>query len=114
VLSCPFYVVTPRCCRRRHQTTASGSVFDRQCHLLSIFKASLQPLPDPAEDPELKACIRLMRASAGDDPSLNLRVDRLETALIIHQKMEVQNARVLETTPQSARSPLSSSVTRRR
>jgi len=77
------------------QTGASGYVFDRQCRLLSTFKANLQPPPDPAEDQELKAFITVMRANAGDDPDLNLRVDRLEAALIIHKTIELQNARAL-------------------
>jgi hypothetical protein len=77
------------------QTGASGYVFDRQYQLLSRFKTSLQSAPDPAQDPELKASITMMRTSAGDDPDLKLRVDRTEAALIVLKKLELQNARAL-------------------
>jgi hypothetical protein len=50
------------------QTGASGYVFNRQCRLASTFKANLRPPSDPAEDPELKAFVALMRATPATTP----------------------------------------------
>jgi hypothetical protein len=62
------------------QAAVSGYGFDQQRRRFAVFN-SLEELPEPALDPEIKSLLATMRAEAGDDPELKRRADRAEFAV---------------------------------
>jgi len=74
------------------QAAASGYGFDRERRLFAVFN-SVDKLPDPSDDPEIKSIVAMMRAHAGDEPELKRRADRAEAVMLSKKTIEILEAR---------------------
>lgn len=74
------------------QAAASGYVYHRQCRLFAVFNSS-EPMPEVGLDEEIQSMIDAARESAGDDPKLKRRVERMVAVLEGHHQLAILESR---------------------